>query len=750
MFLQKINAVRDLSILKRNTYRWVGKNILMYLSIALTVIVMLLPVYRIAQDSVKNTLKDQLQNDMESNLRLFESELDKVEALVSSLSMNESMTYLTHIQDNNGLHATKIKELHAYFSNALMLNTSLIDDYVVLIPNSQFMLSGTGISRSSAYYGRIVSYNSFSDESAYEQALFQQRLSSFPQQKVHTALLKKAAPVLTLNYYSNTSTKVYYAVSLLVCEDTLRDLLLSHSLRQNGYLILSAPDGSTLATLGVKTDTMDILETRSIANGRFSVEYGIEHSVYVEDMQRVRHLIMIYCLTALFVSAALSLALAYQNLHPLKEIEALLGQIFSENDEHTLIESSNMMRTVRNSLNKTVTQAELLKQELRTTLAHAKNDTMLSLMKGVRVPNESDVHLLAGEEVLSGRYILCQMILQDDAETTSIMHENALSAASSLISLHFPGSYITSKRPFVFLLPFKPDTLSLLNETLSNIGAATIPAYTAASSPNTGLDGLSSAYAQMQAVLKNGHLFMFKDEHVMCYEELLQMVNNQEDITGAIDEGFVRLLTKQHSDGEVTARLNLMRRQFDRIALEHPQRLSISYYTVLTVFESLYRAMKVDQPLQEFDPEMPVVDIEDYLCHVFYDLDARIQAQRDRLDPHVGIVTYIEEHYRDAALSLTSLSEQFNLSEGYISSIIKRCTNMSYSAYLEKLRMQKAGELLCSTNMNVGDISIQLGYDNQNTFFKAFKRYYKTSPGAYRSNKSVSGLSSEEMDKSEP
>lgn len=46
--------------------------------------------------------------------------------------------------------------------------------------------------------------------------------------------------------------------------------------------------------------------------------------------------------------------------------------------------------------------------------------------------------------------------------------------------------------------------------------------------------------------------------------------------------------------------------------------------------------------------------------------------------------------------------------------------------------MAKAAELLVETNMNVLEISIEIGYSSSSNFSRAFREIYKISPLQYR------------------
>lgn len=57
--------------------------------------------------------------------------------------------------------------------------------------------------------------------------------------------------------------------------------------------------------------------------------------------------------------------------------------------------------------------------------------------------------------------------------------------------------------------------------------------------------------------------------------------------------------------------------------------------------------------------------------------------------------------------------------------------------YITTLRMQKARELLLQTDDPIQDIGNAIGYEYPNNFSKAYKRFYKHSPGEERIDKEI-------------
>ena len=80
-------------------------------------------------------------------------------------------------------------------------------------------------------------------------------------------------------------------------------------------------------------------------------------------------------------------------------------------------------------------------------------------------------------------------------------------------------------------------------------------------------------------------------------------------------------------------------------------------------------------------------------------------------------------------------SRRHTPTETYISSFFKQNKGISIHNYIQQKRMIKAAELLEETDLAIAEIVQQIGYNNTNTFYKAFKRYYGMTPRSYKESK---------------
>ncbi|MBB1079265.1 AraC family transcriptional regulator [Limosilactobacillus sp. STM2_1] len=93
---------------------------------------------------------------------------------------------------------------------------------------------------------------------------------------------------------------------------------------------------------------------------------------------------------------------------------------------------------------------------------------------------------------------------------------------------------------------------------------------------------------------------------------------------------------------------------------------------------------------------------------------------------------YLQENFRNSDCNIANLCHHVNLSRSYLYTIFKREMNLSPQKYLSQLRMEEAKELLRNTNNPVQEITHRVGYKDEFTFSKAFKRYTGFSPQVYR------------------
>ena len=94
-------------------------------------------------------------------------------------------------------------------------------------------------------------------------------------------------------------------------------------------------------------------------------------------------------------------------------------------------------------------------------------------------------------------------------------------------------------------------------------------------------------------------------------------------------------------------------------------------------------------------------------------------------------IYYIYENFCKP-LTLEKVSKELSISQNHLGSLIKKEIGMSFSEYLNSVRLKYACDLLKSTNMSVKEIAFSSGYSSVEYFLYIFKQKLKTTPTKYR------------------
>ena len=97
------------------------------------------------------------------------------------------------------------------------------------------------------------------------------------------------------------------------------------------------------------------------------------------------------------------------------------------------------------------------------------------------------------------------------------------------------------------------------------------------------------------------------------------------------------------------------------------------------------------------------------------------------------MLNYIQNHYQN--VTLADMSQEFHLTEPYISKYIREKSGVTFGEHVTNIRMKKACTLLKNGNMTAENIAASIGYPNVEHFSRTFKKKYHMTPIQYRESK---------------
>ena len=127
-----------------------------------------------------------------------------------------------------------------------------------------------------------------------------------------------------------------------------------------------------------------------------------------------------------------------------------------------------------------------------------------------------------------------------------------------------------------------------------------------------------------------------------------------------------------------------------------------------------------------------VMALLDVLYQNFFGIDDNNFKESSR-EGIKAAIDYIHENYRKK-ISLADLSAHTFLSEPYISRIFSKYVRMTFTTYLNRVRLLEATALIGS-DKSITEIAYASGFPTTTAFINAFKKHHGLTPGKYRLTK---------------
>lgn len=101
---------------------------------------------------------------------------------------------------------------------------------------------------------------------------------------------------------------------------------------------------------------------------------------------------------------------------------------------------------------------------------------------------------------------------------------------------------------------------------------------------------------------------------------------------------------------------------------------------------------------------------------------------------HMGeqLLEYTDSHCLSYDFQIKSMAEYFDITPQYMRKLFKNHTGLSISEYVSNKRLEKAMDLLSSTDMTLQDIVVEIGNSDISGFVRFFKQKTGLTPGQYR------------------
>lgn len=180
--------------------------------------------------------------------------------------------------------------------------------------------------------------------------------------------------------------------------------------------------------------------------------------------------------------------------------------------------------------------------------------------------------------------------------------------------------------------------------------------------------------------------------------------------------------------------------KFNRYGLNEVKTLILSLMT--KIFDAYNQMCLKDEMKESLDFALveTLYNLENF-AEVEGQIQLTIQRLSDQLvksrqnDKHhlvLDALNHIEATFMDPTLDIAAMSNHLHVSASYFSRIFKIAKEQTFLEYLTGYRMEKAKELLKSSDLKVYEISTQVGYDDPHYFSYNFRKNIGTTPLKFR------------------
>lgn len=118
--------------------------------------------------------------------------------------------------------------------------------------------------------------------------------------------------------------------------------------------------------------------------------------------------------------------------------------------------------------------------------------------------------------------------------------------------------------------------------------------------------------------------------------------------------------------------------------------------------------------------------VENFMSAAFY--------EKDKGNPYIRkALRFMYDNYGEH-LDLSRVAEYVGLSPNYFSSLFNDTVGVSFKEHLNRIRVEASKQLLMSTDYDMTDIAVAMGFPDQSYYCKVFKKTTGMSPGKFRNS----------------
>ena len=740
------------------------------------------------------TIGEEVNKTNEASLRqlkiLVDGKLQELENISNSIAFDSDVKNVMSAQDlyTPDTHY-KAKEIQAELSQYILSN-EIIDKIYLYYASNNFLLSNNNFYREEEIIHDVASrdlmlsageWRKFIDNNRYREYLIKNTVDQ--NGGLHTKT------ILSQAVYGGDMKSPAGRLIILINEDKLNGLIDNMKLSSDGLSAVIDGNGNFIGSKDIKplpsfleygnlTDSevmfYDTLQGQNVAVSHAHSDINdweyvnvIPTDIYLEKVQKIKTILYIYTAICLLIGLLTAYWLAKRNYSPIKR----LVTIFESNKKGTSKAGQNEFLYLENSLRDLLDEQADYRKRIDQQYETLRNNFINRLLKG-RIRN---INLLKSAcetyDIVfkSSDFIVMTFSIEDnkslfftekfekDDDTVNLIYFLINAVQEEFKQMNYNAYPVEIDRMMSCLVSLdgaggkdKQYTLykQHLEQVADKVRAALIDRFgiilsIGISDVCVGEMNIHSAYAQTLEIIE--YKAIVGDlSTVTFYNEIVSTEESTLKGNGFLEKEkqFINCIMAEDYKG---AR-EIMEDMIVNDIIESTKSIQIIKCRTFGLINSLINAIgeisiTMDEKyFEELDPvnrlltSNNIADLQNQVKIIFEKLNEyyRDKAKENSLSNLKEIEDYVKANYDDSELSITVLSDKFDITPSYLSRKFKNYTGTGLLDYIHKLRIKNAKILMHDKSLSIKDIAQKVGYYSNVAMNRSFKKYEGITPGKFR------------------
>lgn len=726
------------------------KMVTSYSIFLLMILLLFFIIYHFSLNNTRNSYNFQNQTTLINNAELFETDLHIMEVYCRQLLQNNSFRRIMNRQEIDNAFLDLGTKLQSTMATDIYLESLLpIKDSFSYFPLTNYILNASQFIAEERFYSSIQKYPAEQEE---------QWLSYHSDDSWHNRFLLfedfSALPGAEWDFYMYIidMSDLFYmdanaTVSFIFDADEFSQLFHCISSEGNGFLLVVAEDGTRILSIneGNAYDEASIIgmdysdgfaryENRNkITIGKYvsdntgySYYYSFPSFETTSNTETLRYIFIFALLLTLLTGGFLVYYFSRRNIQPIIELgQELQDAVEAQTQLQEVVDSQRPIictSYIRQLLSGSVTEEEA--NYIHSYLELGDNSVYYNVLHVVIYNNSGD-----NPEAISGN-------LASPEEMNELI-SNALKNYLG-IPLHY---FSPAERTYSILLccseEEEKDYILKISNAISRLHDYMLDTYDiwlfAGIGRNT--DSLMNVWESYQQATE-ATSYMSKNYFFFPYE-FIKKDSKAFYYPSELSTKLIHFITTGNKS-QVLELFNLIHQENIE---ERSLPINILKFLLSDIRNTL---LKARFSLPDSIPAETIQNLDErFNQHVTFKLCEKIAmtlcdlftVETEDTNLIATIEKYIVSNYMDPSMGLNKISDEFQISESYFSHMFKEKTGVNFSTYLENIRMNEAVKLIKETNISLNELYISVGYNNANTFRRAFKKTYGVTPSNMRDSK---------------